>query len=68
MCVCVLLQTKPLTVFTAVMIWILALICATPALIVSEAVTIVMNNVTNRSIIVCTPFGPDGDYTKIYTQ
>lgn len=61
------LQTKPLTVFTAVSIWILAIIFATPAIVMSDAVTIVLSNVTNRSIITCSPFGPF-ESSKTYTQ
>lgn len=49
------------------MIWVLAIVCATPDAILSDAVPRILNNVTNRSIYYCTPFGaeePFPDYRK----
>lgn len=62
------IQTRPLTVITAILIWVLAIICATPAAIMSEAVTVILNNTTNQTIITCTPFGPEGPTSKTYAQ
>ncbi|CAD7089068.1 unnamed protein product [Hermetia illucens] len=62
------LQTRPLTVFTATMIWLLAILCATPAAIVSDTVPVVLDNVTNMTIYVCTPFGPESPYQKVYIR
>lgn len=61
-------QTKPLTVITALFIWVLAIVCATPAAIMSKAVTVILNNTTNQTIITCTPFGPEGPMSKTYAQ
>lgn len=55
------MQTKPLTVLCAVLIWILASICALPDAISSQLEYIVLDN--NKTIIVCTPF-PDAVYGK----
>ncbi|XP_055307033.1 neuropeptide CCHamide-2 receptor-like, partial [Sitodiplosis mosellana] len=62
------LQTKPLTVITALFIWLLAIICATPSAIMSEAVTVILNNTTNQTIITCTPFGPEGPTSRTYAR
>lgn len=61
-------QTKPLTVITAVLIWILSLLCAAPAAIVSDVVPILLGNTTNRTIYACSPFGADGPYKKTYAK
>ncbi|XP_034477392.1 neuropeptide CCHamide-2 receptor [Drosophila innubila] len=57
------LQTKPLTVFTAVVIWIFAIILGMPAFIISD---IEIHNVTtpkgNTTIQACYPFGKHGKY------
>ncbi|XP_013117461.2 neuropeptide CCHamide-2 receptor [Stomoxys calcitrans] len=51
------LQTKPLTVITASMIWLLSIILATPSLIMSNLQYIEINSEQNFTIIVCSPFG-----------
>lgn len=62
-------QTKPLTFITAITIWVVAIVLATPDLIRSKTTTIVLNNVTNHSIVLCTPFGQDSDpFTATYTK
>ncbi|XP_055387372.1 neuropeptide CCHamide-2 receptor-like [Condylostylus longicornis] len=55
------LQTRPLTVLTATLIWLLAILCATPAAIkadIDEAEVPGVNG-TNRTIYYCTPYGRD---------
>ncbi|GAB0089529.1 neuropeptide CCHamide-2 receptor [Sergentomyia squamirostris] len=53
------LQTKPMTVFTAVMIWIIAIVFALPVVIRS---TVVERPVPgNKTILICDPFGPEDD-------
>ncbi|KAH8355017.1 hypothetical protein KR093_004019 [Drosophila rubida] len=55
------LQTKPLTVFTAVIIWVLAIILGMPSFVVSNLKTYpVAGNIT---ILVCSPFS-----TPIYAK
>lgn len=54
------LQTKPLTVFTASMIWIVAILLAAPSFIVSDIQEIHIppsKNSENLTILVCSPFG-----------
>ncbi|XP_059608148.1 neuropeptide CCHamide-2 receptor [Phlebotomus argentipes] len=53
------LQTKPLTVFTAVMIWIIAILFALPVVIRSTVVERPVNR--NKTILICDPFGPEED-------
>lgn len=48
------------------MIWILAIIFAAPAAIVSDTVTQPLFN--NATLIYCTPFGQPGEYTQIYAK
>ncbi|KAH8373083.1 hypothetical protein KR009_011635 [Drosophila setifemur] len=58
------LQTKPLTVFTAVMIWILAIILGMPSFLVSDIKSYpVITSSGNISIEVCSPFR-DPEYAK----
>jgi len=57
-----------MTVITAVLIWLLAIICATPSAVVSDVIPEILDNVTNRTIYYCSPFGTDGPYKKTYTQ
>lgn len=57
------IQTKPLTVLTAILIWIVAMICATPAAIVSTILP--MPNDSNATY--CSPFG-DGPNVKTYEK
>lgn len=57
-----------MTVFTAIVIWIVALICAAPAAIISDVIPVMLNNQTNKTIYACSPFGPKGPYTKTYTE
>lgn len=61
------LQTKPLTVITAVLIWMLAIFCAAPAAIVSDVNHHILDNTTNLTIYTCSPFG-SGQNHKIYAQ
>lgn len=61
------LQTKPLTVFTAVMIWLLAIVCALPVAIRSDEQSIMVGN--NKTIVVCSPFGPESDpFTQVFRK
>uniref|UniRef100_A0A1B0AGA2 G-protein coupled receptors family 1 profile domain-containing protein n=1 Tax=Glossina pallidipes TaxID=7398 RepID=A0A1B0AGA2_GLOPL len=60
------LQTKPLTVMTAVMIWMLSILCATPPLIVSDLQVYEIQ--PNLSIYVCSPFGSERENLEIYTR
>lgn len=61
------LQTKPLTVATAVMIWVLAIICALPVGIRSDEQQIILAN--NGTITVCSPFGPESDpFTQVFRK
>ncbi|KAG4071909.1 hypothetical protein HA402_006070 [Bradysia odoriphaga] len=64
------LQTKPLTVITAILIWVLAVVCATPAAIVSNLVDLpVKNRTTNWTIVTCQPYGdPLQESTPIYAK
>ncbi|XP_017092331.2 neuropeptide CCHamide-2 receptor isoform X1 [Drosophila bipectinata] len=58
------LQTKPLTVFTAAMIWVLAILLGMPSFLVSniKSYTVLTPN-GNMSIEVCDPFR-DPEYAK----
>ncbi|KAL5288617.1 hypothetical protein ACFFRR_009073 [Megaselia abdita] len=60
------IQTKPLTVFTASMIWLLALLFALPAAIISDTDTEVLSN--NKEIAFCTPFGKNRTSRTMYTK
>lgn len=60
-----LLQTKPLTVLTAVLIWVLACIFALPSALFSNVHSVALNNHT--SILICSPF-PKKSYQKTYLQ
>ncbi|KAB0792972.1 hypothetical protein PPYR_12592 [Photinus pyralis] len=53
------LQTKPLTVLCAILIWVLATIFALPDAILSAVEYVPLDN--NKTIIVCTPF-PEAVY------
>lgn len=55
---------------TAIFIWILAIICATPAAIVSNLVELpVKNRTTNWTIVTCQPYGdPSESSTPIYAK
>ncbi|XP_060658154.1 neuropeptide CCHamide-2 receptor [Drosophila nasuta] len=58
------LQTKPLTVFTAVMIWVLAIILGMPSFVVSNLKTYPLASPTgNITILVCSPYS-----TSIYAK
>ncbi|GLV34742.1 CCHamide-2 receptor [Carabus blaptoides fortunei] len=59
------LQTKPLTVLSAVLIWVLAAIFALPSALFSNVQDMPISE--NKSILICTPF-PDVPYQKTYTQ
>lgn len=50
------------------MIWIIAIICATPDTIIAEEIERQLAN--NESIVICSPFGkePDSDATLLYTK
>ncbi|CAD7012965.1 unnamed protein product [Ceratitis capitata] len=67
------LQTKPLTVFTASMIWLLAILLATPSFVVSDLQEIEIpptKGHDNLTIIICSPFGrnrPNLDSYARYT-
>ncbi|XP_026471582.1 neuropeptide CCHamide-2 receptor-like [Ctenocephalides felis] len=61
------LQTRPMTVVMATFIWLLAVLLALPAAVISDTVDIVLNNVTNHTICVCSPF-PQGPYEEIYAK
>ncbi|XP_073844754.1 CCHamide-2 receptor [Musca autumnalis] len=60
------LQTKPLTVITATMIWLLAIIFAAPSLVMSNLQYIDIS--TNLTIIVCSPFGENRTNLEVYTR
>lgn len=63
------MQTNPLTFMTAITIWVVASALALPDLIRSDVTPILLNNVTNHSIVMCSPFGPPNDpYTLTYTK
>ncbi|XP_039226497.1 neuropeptide CCHamide-2 receptor isoform X2 [Drosophila yakuba] len=58
------LQTKPLTVFTAVMIWILAILLGMPSVLFSDIKSYPVFTATgNMTIEVCSPFR-DPEYAK----
>lgn len=59
-----------MTVITAILIWVLAVICATPAAIVSNLVDLpVKNKEMNWTIVTCQPYGdPLQDSTAIYAK
>ncbi|XP_058055615.1 neuropeptide CCHamide-2 receptor-like [Anopheles bellator] len=61
------LQTRPLTVIVAFLIWVLAIICAMPSAYMSDVVVI---ELPNKTIEYCSPFGPrtnDSNYSKYKT-
>uniref|UniRef100_A0A182MPE2 G-protein coupled receptors family 1 profile domain-containing protein n=1 Tax=Anopheles culicifacies TaxID=139723 RepID=A0A182MPE2_9DIPT len=61
------LQTRPLTVIVAFLIWVLAIICAIPSALMSEVVVV---HLQNKTIEYCSPFGPrakNSDYSKYKT-
>uniref|UniRef100_A0AAG5CUY4 G-protein coupled receptors family 1 profile domain-containing protein n=2 Tax=Anopheles atroparvus TaxID=41427 RepID=A0AAG5CUY4_ANOAO len=61
------LQTRPLTVVVAFLIWVLAIICAIPSAVMSDVMTV---KLPNKTIEYCTPFGPkatETDYSKYKT-
>ncbi|XP_035900899.1 neuropeptide CCHamide-2 receptor-like isoform X1 [Anopheles stephensi] len=61
------LQTRPLTVIVAFLIWVLAIICAIPSVVMSEVVVV---HLSNKTIEYCSPFGPrkkDSNYSKYKT-
>lgn len=65
------LQTKPLTVFTASMIWIVAILLAAPSFIVSDIQEIYIQpskNSDNLTIIVCSPFGRNRTNSDSYAK
>ncbi|XP_037941378.1 neuropeptide CCHamide-2 receptor [Teleopsis dalmanni] len=62
------LQTKPLTVFTAVMIWLVAILLATPSLVVSDVLDIDINDKRNLTIYVCSPFGKNRTNLDTYSR
>lgn len=54
-----------MTVLSASLIWVLAVICAFPAAIISDVVPIELTK--NHTIYVCSPF-VEGKYHDIYTK
>ncbi|KAM7344156.1 CCHamide-2 receptor [Cochliomyia hominivorax] len=62
------LQTKPLTVITAAMIWLLSITFATPSLVMSDLQHILIDEKTNLTIIICTPFGKQRNNSEIYAR
>uniref|UniRef100_A0A182I9A5 G-protein coupled receptors family 1 profile domain-containing protein n=1 Tax=Anopheles arabiensis TaxID=7173 RepID=A0A182I9A5_ANOAR len=61
------LQTRPLTVIVAFLIWVLAIICAIPSAVISEVVVV---RLSNKTIEYCSPFGPrtrESSYSKYKT-
>ncbi|KAI8120053.1 Neuropeptide CCHamide-2 receptor [Lucilia cuprina] len=62
------LQTKPLTVITAAMIWLLSITFATPSLVMSDLQHILIDDKTNLTIIICTPFGKQRNNSEIYAR
>ncbi|XP_040155068.1 neuropeptide CCHamide-2 receptor-like [Anopheles arabiensis] len=61
------LQTRPLTVIVAFLIWVLAIICAIPSAVISEVVVV---RLPNKTIEYCSPFGPrtrESSYSKYKT-
>lgn len=59
------LQTKPLTVLSAILIWVLACIFALPSALFSNVHDVEIDN--NRTILICSPF-PNVTYQKTYIQ
>ncbi|XP_077290357.1 neuropeptide CCHamide-2 receptor-like [Arctopsyche grandis] len=59
------LQTRPMTVLSASLIWVLAVVCALPAAIISDAIPIELTK--NHTIYVCSPF-IEGTYKDTYTK
>ncbi|XP_050101301.1 neuropeptide CCHamide-2 receptor-like [Anopheles aquasalis] len=62
------LQTRPLTVIVAFLIWVLAIICAIPSAVMSDVVFVQVT--INKTIEFCSPFGPtanDPTYSKYKT-
>ncbi|XP_017481734.1 PREDICTED: neuropeptide CCHamide-2 receptor-like [Rhagoletis zephyria] len=66
------LQTKPLTVFTATMIWLLAILLATPSFVVSDIQEIHLppggHNENLTIIVYCSPFGRNRTNLESYTR
>ncbi|XP_011206046.2 neuropeptide CCHamide-2 receptor [Bactrocera dorsalis] len=65
------LQTRPLTVFTASMIWIVAILLAAPSFIVSDLQEIHIppsKNSKNLTIVICSPFGRYRPNYKSYSK
>ncbi|XP_054739378.1 neuropeptide CCHamide-2 receptor [Anastrepha obliqua] len=65
------LQTRPLTVFTATMIWMVAILLATPSFVVSDIQEIHLpptRHNENLTIIVCTPFGRNRTTLESYSR
>lgn len=62
-------QTSSCTFVIAVGIWLFAIVLASPDLVRSDATPVILNNVTNHSIVMCTPFGSlDDAFTNTYTK
>ncbi|KAM8713784.1 hypothetical protein ACLKA7_014021 [Drosophila subpalustris] len=61
------LQTKPLTVFTAVIIWVFAIILGMPSFVISDIKTYpnIPTAKGNITIQVCNPFGEHGKYIVV---
>ncbi|XP_052888531.1 neuropeptide CCHamide-2 receptor-like [Anopheles moucheti] len=63
------LQTRPLTVIVAFLIWVLAIICAIPSVVMSDVVVVHLDQ-SNKTIEYCSPFGPrlkEFNYSKYKT-
>ncbi|XP_076661339.1 neuropeptide CCHamide-2 receptor-like [Halictus rubicundus] len=57
------LSAKPLTILTASLIWVLAIVLAMPAALFSYVPTVPLQG--NHSILICSPFPEEfGDYTR----
>ncbi|XP_030375519.1 neuropeptide CCHamide-2 receptor [Scaptodrosophila lebanonensis] len=62
------LQTKPLTVFTAVMIWVFAILLAMPSFVVSDLQEYPLLDNASLTIKVCSPFGRNRTNLEIYSK
>ncbi|XP_075168951.1 CCHamide-2 receptor [Haematobia irritans] len=62
------LQTKPLTVITAGLIWMLSIFFALPSLLVSDLQYIEISSENNFTIIVCSPFGKQSPNLDSYSR
>lgn len=60
-------QIKPLTLLTAILIWMLALVLALPGAIISRLEVIPLTNTSNLNITVCSPY-PAPPYKRTFAR